>query len=91
MKQIYQFDEQNPLVLNENMLREKQEQKTQRLQTALLAAAGILIQICVLFFSFLWIDSNPAITLIGICYVLVCAAGSGIFAVVSVRKEGLMI
>ena len=43
MKQIYNFEQHKPPVLNENMLRAELERRRLRWQTALLALAGILL------------------------------------------------
>ena len=47
MKQIYDFEQYNPPALNERIIREKIEKKKLRLQTVLIAFAGILIQIII--------------------------------------------
>ena len=51
MKQIYNFEQYTPPVLNENMLREELEQRRLRWQTALLALAGILLQVVAVAYS----------------------------------------
>lgn len=89
MKQIYSFEQTAPPVLNENLLRtELEKQKLQR-QTAILAAAGILLQIVVALFGLAAWEWYPLLTVLCLIYVLISATGSGILAVVCTRKGGL--
>ena len=51
MDQIYDFEQHSPPILNENILRAKLEKQKLRRQTALVAVAGILLQIVMLLFG----------------------------------------
>lgn len=87
MKQIYEFDEVSPPVLNESMLRAEMEKRKIRRQTALLAVAGILLQIVVTMLGFLALTSNLLIAVFCFVYVLVSVTGSSVIAVVFTQKE----
>ena len=52
MKQIYNFEQHTPPVLNENMLRMEIERRKLHWQTALLFIAGLLLQIVVVLFGY---------------------------------------
>ncbi len=52
MKQIYNFEQHTPPVLNESMIRSEIERRKLQCQTTLLVLAGILIQIVVSLFGY---------------------------------------
>lgn len=89
MKQIYNFEQHKPPVLNENMLRAELERRRLRWQTALLALAGILLQVVAVLFGYSAIDWYPWISAICFAYVIVSTTGCGIIAVVYSRKGGI--
>ncbi len=91
MKQIYDFEQNNPPVLNENMLRRELERRKVQRQTMVLAAAGILLQVVLLLFGVVSAVSYPVTAVICFIYVLVSAAGSGVIAVVCTRKGGIVL
>lgn len=88
MKQIYNFDSSNPPILNENILRMKLEKRKLRQQTILLGVASILLQIVLLVYGFMTLETYPTILLICLCYVIVSAVGSGAIAVIFAQKGG---
>ena len=90
MHQIYDFEQHNPPVLNENMLRAELEQRRLRWQTALIAAAGILLLVAAAMLGFLVLEEYPWITALCLAYVLFSATGGGVLAVV-VTKKGAVI
>lgn len=90
MKQIYDFEQHRAPVLNENMLRNELEKRKVQKQTTLLVIAAILVQICVLLFGFITIESFPFITVMCIGYVLVSVMGSTVIAYIYTRKGGLI-
>lgn len=91
MKQIYNFEQHNPPVLNESMLRAELERRKLRWQTALLALAGILLQVVVALFGYSAIDWYPWISAVCFGYVIISTTGCGVIAVAYSRKGGITI
>lgn len=91
MNQIYNFEQHNPPVLNENMLRAELEQRRLRWQTALIAVAGILIQVLLILVGFVTKNEYPMITVVCLIYVVISITGSSVLAIVYTRKGGLTI
>lgn len=89
MKQIYNFEQHKPPVLNENMLRAELERRKLRWQTALLALAGILLQVVVALFGYSAIDWYPWISAVCFGYVIISTTGCGVIAVAYSRKGGI--
>jgi len=89
VKQIYDFEQNSPPVLNENMLRVEQEKRRLRLQTTLLFIAGLLFQIAIILLGFSAIDWYPWLTAICFGYVIVSTTGGGVVAVTYTRKGGV--
>ncbi len=89
MRQIYDFEQQNPPVLNEAMLRNEQERRKLRRQTALLFVAGLLLQFIMVFVGYSAIDWYPWLTVLCLGYVVVSVTGAGVVAAVYTRKGGL--
>lgn len=89
MKQIYNFEQHKPPVLNENMLRAECERRRLRWQTALLALAGILLQVVIVLFGYSAIDWYPWISAICFGYVIISTTGCGVIAVTYSRKGGI--
>ena len=91
MKQIYNFEQHKPPVLNENMLRAELERRRLRWQTALIAVAGILIQVLLILVGFVTKNEYPMITVVCLIYVVISITGSSVLAIVYTRKGGLTI
>lgn len=89
MRQIFDFEQQNPPVLNEAMLRNEQERRKLRRQTALLFVAGLLLQFIAVFVGYSAIDWYPWLTVLCLGYVVVSATGAGVVAAAYTRKGGL--
>lgn len=89
MNQIYNFEQHKPPVLNENMLRAELEQRRLSWQTALLALAGILLQIVIALFGYSAIDWYPWISAICFSYVIISTTGCGVIAVTYSHKGGI--
>ena len=51
MKQIYNFEQHNPPILNENMIRAEMERRKQHWQMTLFVLAGILLQVVIALFG----------------------------------------
>ena len=91
MRQIYDFTRHDPPALNENMLRAELEQRKLRRQTALLAAAGLLLQAAVVLLGYSAVDWYPWLSAVCFGHVIVGATGCGVVAVVYSRKGGKML
>lgn len=91
MKQIYDFEQYNPPILNENMLKNEIERRQLHKQTIILAIAGVLAQIAVLMFGFMIGESYPMIAIVCFGYVLVSIMGSSTIAVIYARKGGITV
>lgn len=91
MNQIYNFEQYKPPVLNENMLRAELERRRLRWQTALIAVAGILIQVLLILVGFVTKNEYPIITVVCLIYVVISITGSSVLAIVYTRKGGLTI
>lgn len=89
MKQIYNFEQHTPPVLNENMIRSEMERRKLQWQTTLLVLAGTLIQIVVALFGYSAVDWYPWISVICFVYIVVSTTGCGVVAVAYSRKGGI--
>ena len=89
MNQIYNFEQHKPPVLNENMLRAELERRRLRWQTALLALAGILLQVVIALFGYSAIDWYPWVSAICFGYVIISTTGCGVIAVTYSHKGGI--
>ena len=90
MKQIYNFEQHKPPVLNENMLRAELERRRLRWQTALVAAAGILLLIVTALLGYLGLEDYPWITVLCLAYILFSAPGGRVLAIVVTKKGGII-
>lgn len=88
MKQIYNFEQTKPPVLNENMIRAEIEKRKLRWQTALLAAAAFLLQIVMILLGVVTSVDYPWIAVGCFGYVVVSITGSSVIAIVYSRKGG---
>lgn len=91
MKQIYNFEQAQPPVLNESMIRAEMEKRRLRLQTTLLAVAAILLLVTVTLLGFFVYESYPRIALFCFTYTVVSATGGSVIAVVFTRKGGSLV
>ena len=64
MKQIYNFEQHRPPILNENMIRKEIERRKLHLQTTLLVLAGILLQVVIALLGFSAMDWYPSAQMI---------------------------
>lgn len=90
MKQIYNFEQHKPPVLNENMLRAELERRRLRWQTALVAVAAILLLIVTALIGYLVLEDYPWITVLCLAYVLFSATGGSVLAIVVTKKGGVI-
>ena len=89
MKQIYNFEQHKPPVLNENMLRAELERRKLHWQTAIVAVASILIQALMAALGLFTMNEHPLIATACLIYVVLSTTGSGVLAIVCTRKGGL--
>ena len=89
MKQIYNFEQHKPPVLNKNMLRAELERRRLRWQTALIAVAGILLQVVVVLVGLLVMNDYPMLTMLCLGYTVVSVTGGSILAILVTRKGGI--
>lgn len=90
MKQIYNFEQHTPPVLNENIIRSEIERQKLQWQTTLLVLAGILIQVVVALFGYSAIDWYPWISVFCFVYIVISTTGCGVVAVAYSRKGGII-
>lgn len=89
MKQTFDFEQFNPPVLNENILRQKLEKSAERRRTVLLAVAGALFQVVFILLGLLCWNSFPVLTLAGIGLAIVSMVGNGVITIVYTQKGGV--
>lgn len=90
MNRIYNFEQHDPPILNENMIRREIERRRLRLQTGLLLLAGILLQIVVGLLGYSAIDWYPKVSLFCFSYIVISTMGCVIVAVAYHRKGDLV-
>ena len=89
MRQIYDFEQYVPPVLNEAMLQHELERRQLRRQIILLALAVVLSQTATVLSGVLVRELLPVVSTVCFGYTAVSAAGSVVIAVVySYRKKG---
>jgi len=88
MDQIYDFEKHSPPILNENILRAKLEKQKVRRQTALVAVAGILMQIIMILFGLISFEVYPIVTLCCMGYVVLAVTGGSVVTLVFAKKGG---
>jgi hypothetical protein len=91
MKQIYNFEQLPPPVLNEGMLRKEIEKRKMQRQTLLLTLASILMQAVVILLGVFVYDFYPILTICCIAYVFIASASSGAVAFAFTKKRGSLI
>ena len=87
MRQIYRFDEIRPPAASEKTLRVEIDRRKMKRQTALLALAGVLVEMCLLITALILLPVNRVLSMICITYVCVAMSGSGVIAIVYVNKK----
>ena len=90
MKQIYNFEQHKPPVLNENMLHAELERRRLRWQTALIAVAGLLLLVAAAMLGFLVLEDYPWITALCLAYVLLSVTGGSVLTIVVTKKGGVV-
>ncbi len=88
MKQTFDFEQFDPPILNENILRRELEKRAERRRTVLLTVAGALFEAVFILLGLLCWNTAPALTLIGIGLSVASMMGSGVIAIVYTQKGG---
>lgn len=88
MKQIYNFEEKQPPVLNEPMLKAELTKRQLRRQTAMAAIAGILIQIILLLCAILLAKDYIILSILCVAYVIFSATGGTVVAIIMNSRVG---
>ena len=89
MTQLYRFDRHDPPALTENMIRKEIEERSLRLQTALLVLAGLLLQVVIALLGYSAMDWYPWLSSFCFAYIILSTTGCGMIAVVYCRKGGI--
>ena len=89
MKQIYDFEQHTPPVLNEQMLRAELEQRKLRIQTTIAVLAGFLLLIAAVLRGYSAIDWYPVLSVLCFGYIVIAATGGGVIAIVYSRQRGI--
>ena len=87
MKQIYNFEKNNPPCLNERYLRKEAERRKLQRQTILLTVAAILSQMVILLFGILMWQIQPVIAFVCILYVLTATLSGSILMSAFTKKR----
>ena len=90
MKQIYNFEKNNPPWLNERYLRKEAERRRLQRQTILLTVAAILSQIVVLLFGILMWQIQPVVAFVCILYVLTATLSGSILMIAFTKKRRIL-
>lgn len=91
MKQIYNFEQVKPPVLNERIIHSEIKKRRLQLQTALLALSAILLLLTMIMLGLFAYETYPWIALFCFLYALVSATGGGVLTVIFTRKGGQLI
>jgi len=88
MKQVFDFEQFTPPVLNERLLRRELEKRAERRRTVLLAVTGALFQAVFILLGLLCWNTILALTLACICFAIVSMVGSGVITIIYAQKGG---
>lgn len=87
MKTIYRFEDAKPPFVSEKTLRAELERRRLRCLSALVAVAGLLAELCLLFAAALLFPENAALSYACTAYVLLALSGGGVVALLFYRKR----
>ena len=88
MKQTFDFEQFDPPILNENILRRELEKRAERRRVILLTVAGALFQAVLILLGLLCWSTLPALTLTCIGFSIVSMVGSGVIAIIYAQRGG---
>ena len=88
MKQTFDFEQFDPPILNENILRRKLEKRAERRRTVLLTIAGALFQVVFVLLGLLCWSTAPALALACVGFAIVSVVGSGVITIIYAQRGG---
>ena len=88
MKQIYDFEQCTPPVLNEQMLRAALERRKLRMQTTVAVLAGFLLLVAAVLLGYSAMDWYPVLSRLCFGYIVTAATGAGVIAIVYSHRGG---
>ena len=88
MKQTFDFEQFDPPILNENILRRELEKRAERRRTILLTIAGTLFQAVFVLLGLLYWSTAPALALACIGFAIVSMVGSGVITIIYAQRVG---
>ena len=88
MKQTFDFEQFDPPILNENILRRELEKRAERRRTILLTIAGTLFQAVFVLLGLLYWSTAPALALACIGFAIVSMVGSGVITIIYAQRGG---
>lgn len=88
MKQTFDFEQFDPPILNENILRRELEKRAERRRTVLLTIAGALLQAVFVLLGLLCWSTAPALALACIGFAIVSMVGSGVITIIYAQRGG---
>ena len=91
MKPIYDFEQMNPPVLNESMLRAELEKRKLKKQTTLIAICGIISMLLLLLLAIIIAEAEPLLSGLFITYVIISLTGSVVLAILMHSGHGRLI
>lgn len=86
MNQIYNFEQYEPPIVNENMLKARLEKKKVIRNATIVATAGVLLQMMTLVIGILVYSQYPIITFLCVSYVVVATVGASVISIVYSKK-----
>lgn len=86
MNQIYNFEQYEPPIINENMIKARLEKKRVVRNAAIVAAAGVLLQMMTLVLGVLAYSQYPIITFLCVIYVVVSMVSASVISIVYSKK-----
>ena len=86
MNQIYNFEQNEPPIVNENMLRARLEKKKAVRNAAIVAVASVMLQMMTLLLGILMYSQYPIITFLCVSYVVVSMVSSSVISIVYSKK-----
>lgn len=86
MNQIYNFEQNEPPIVNENMLRARLDKKKAVRNAAIVAVASVMLQMMTLLLGILMYSQYPIITFLCVSYVVVSMVGASVISIVYSKK-----
>lgn len=81
MQRIYNFEQKQPPVLTEKMLREEIKRRELKRQTILLRTASVFVCLCFVLFAFFIAPDSMVLAVCSILTVCIALIGNGIISV----------